>query len=120
MCIVALPQDADQTALPREGDPTALPDCPAHCLTSLQRRQLALDALAGQSISLLAEQRQVSRKFVYHQLNIAPHARGRAFAPVPDDKERVLFYLPAPRSWIGQLVKAGPPPRAHKKKLTPN
>src|SRR5436305_4531080 len=112
MCIVALPQDADQAALPREGDPTALPACPAHRLTSLQRRQLALDALAGQSISRLAEQHQVSRKFVYQQRDIAHAALERAFAPVPDDKERVLFYLPVTRSWIRQLVKAGPPSRA--------
>jgi hypothetical protein len=106
MCIVALPQHADQTALPQEGDPTALPDCPAHRLTSLQRRQLALDALAGQSISRLAEQHQVSRKFVYQQRDIAHAALERAFAPVPDDKERVLFYLPVTRSWIRQLVLA--------------
>src|SRR5256714_2425833 len=106
MCIVVLPQHADQTALPQDGDPTALPDCPAHRLTPLQRRQLALDALAGQSISLLAEQRQVSRKFVYQQLDIAHAALERAFAPVPDEKERVLFYLPVTRSWIRQLVLA--------------
>jgi predicted DNA-binding protein YlxM (UPF0122 family) len=84
MCIVALPQHADQTTLPQDGDLIALPDCPAHRLTSLQRRQLALDALAGQSISLLAEQCQVSRKFVYQQLDIAHDALERAFAPVPD------------------------------------
>src|SRR4051794_16724336 len=106
MCIIALPQDADQTTLPRDGDPTALPDCPAHHLAPLQRRQLALDALAGQSISQLAEQFQVSRKFVYQQLDIAHAALERAFAPVPDDKERVLFYLPVTRSWIRQLVLA--------------
>ena len=106
MCIVALPQHTDQTVLPQEGDQTAASDCPAHRLTPAQRRQLALDALAGQSISLLAEQRQVSRKFVYQQLDIAHDALERAFAPVPDEKERVLFYLPVTRSWIRQLVLA--------------
>src|ERR1700737_4346589 len=35
------------------------------------RQQLALDALAGQPITELARQQQVSRKFVYHQLHPA-------------------------------------------------
>src|SRR5690349_6564151 len=106
MCIVALPQNPDQTAPPEGGDQTASPDCPAHRLTPGQRHQLALDALAGQSISLLAEQHQVSRKFVYQQLDIAHDALQQAFAPVPDEKERVLFYLPVTRSWIRQFVLA--------------
>jgi hypothetical protein len=97
MCIVALPQHQDQTATP---------DCPAHLLTPSQRRQLALDALAGQPISDLAVQHQVSRKFVYQQLDIAQDALDQAFAAEPDDHEPVLFYLPVTRSWIRQFVLA--------------
>src|SRR2546421_10458572 len=97
MCLVVLPQHQDQTATP---------DCPAHLLTPSQRRQLALDALAGQPISELAQQHQVSRKFVYQQLDIAQDALDRAFAPEPDNHETVLFYLPVTRSWIRQFVLA--------------
>jgi hypothetical protein len=97
MCIVALPQDSDQTATP---------DCPAHLLTPQQRHQIALDALAGQPISSLAVQHQVSRKFVYQQLDLAHDALDQAFAAQPDDHEPVLFYLPVTRSWIRQFVLA--------------
>jgi hypothetical protein len=65
-----------------------------------------LHALAGQPIAHLAQQHQVSRKFVYQQLDIAHDALQRAFAPVPDDHEPVLFSLPVTRSWIRQLVLA--------------
>ena len=97
MCIVAVPHDSDQTATP---------DCPAHLLTPQQRQQIALDALAGQPISDLAVQHQVSRKFVYQQLAIAYDALDQAFAAEPDDHEAVLFYLPVTRSWIRQFVLA--------------
>jgi hypothetical protein len=106
MCIVALPQPTDQTVLSQDGEPLAPPDCPAHRLTPAQRRQLALDALAGQPISHLAEQHQVSRKFVYQQLDIALDALEQAFAPEPDNQEKVLFYLPITRSRLRQIVLA--------------
>jgi hypothetical protein len=97
MCIVALPQDSDQ---PGQAD------CPAHLLTAQQRRQLALDALAGQPISYLAAKYQVSRKFIYRLLHIAHDGLDQAFAPAPQEKEPVLFYLPVTRSWLRQLVLA--------------
>jgi hypothetical protein len=106
MCIVAQPQHTDQTVLPQDGEPITPSACPAHRLTPAQRRQLALDAFAGQPISFLAQQHQVSRKFVYQQLDIAHDALEQAFAPVPDETEKVLFYLPVTRSWIRQLVLA--------------
>jgi hypothetical protein len=73
-------------------------------LTAGQRLQLALGALAGQSISLLAERHQVSRKFVYQQLDRAHDALAQAFAPLPDEQQPVLFYLPVTRPWLRQLV----------------
>jgi hypothetical protein len=106
MCIVAPPPDPDQALRPPDPAATAPPDCPAHRLTPAQRRQIALDALAGQPISLLAQQHQVSRKFVYQQRQLAHDALDRAFAPGPDDPEQVLFYLPVTRSWIRQFVLA--------------
>jgi hypothetical protein len=106
MCIVALPQPTDQTGLSQHGESLAPPDCPAHRLTPAQRRQLALDALAGQPISQLAEQHQVSRKFVYQQLDIARAALEQAFAAAPADQDKVLFYLPVTRSLLCQIVLA--------------
>jgi hypothetical protein len=75
-------------------------------LTAPQRRQLALDALAGQPIAALARQHQVSRKFVYGQLDVAHGALEQAFAPAPEPPETVLFYLPVTKAWLRQLVLA--------------
>ena len=45
-----------------------LPRCAAKALDSCQRQELAVSALSGQqSVSKLAEQQKVSRKFVYTQ-----------------------------------------------------
>jgi len=97
MCILALPHNPDQTAPPYY---------PAHLLTLPQRRQLALDALAGQSISGLALQHQVSRKFVYQQLHLAHDAIDQAFTPPPQQPDPVLFSLPITKGWIRQFVLA--------------
>src|SRR5260370_39281066 len=106
MGTVAPPQPTDQPHLSQEGEPLAPPDCPAHRLTPAQRRQLALDALAGQPISFLADQYQVSRKFVYQQLQIAYDALDRAFTPLPDEQEPVLFTIAITRSRLCQIVLA--------------
>jgi hypothetical protein len=106
MCIVAAPQQTGQTVLPQDSDPTVATDCPARRLTPQQRRQLALHALAGQPISFLAQQHHVSRKFVYQQLDIALDAVEHAFSAKPDEKEKVLFYLPITKAWIRQFVLA--------------
>jgi hypothetical protein len=88
--------------LPRSTAPAS----PAHALSPKTRQQLALDALAGQPITLLALQYAVSRKFIYQQLRIAHAALDQAFAPTPHDQEPILFYLPVTRSWLRQLVLA--------------
>src|ERR1700735_769552 len=106
MCIVALPQPTDQTVLFQDEPALAPPACPAHQLTPTQRRQLALDALAGQPIAQLAELHQVSRKFIYQQLDIAHDALQQAFDPRADDQEKVLFYLPVSRARLCQIVLA--------------
>jgi hypothetical protein len=69
-----------------------------------QRRQLALDALAGHAVSGLAEEHQVSRKFVYQQLHRAHDALDLAFAPAPADAHPVLFTLPVTKDWLRQFV----------------
>jgi hypothetical protein len=77
---------------------------PARLLPPHARQQLALDALAGQPISLLAQTRQVSRKFVYQQLHQAHGALDQAFAPPADEPEQLLFWLPVTKPWLRQLA----------------
>ena len=80
--------------------------CAAHDLGPEQRQQIAVQALAGSvSMTELAEQNQVSRKFVYQQAVIAEQALRRAFDPPPKDAD-VLFYLPVTKAWLRQLVLA--------------
>jgi hypothetical protein len=88
--------------------PAAAQACPAtagaHRLLPPQRQQLAVDALAGYSVSALAQEHQVSRKFVYQQLHQAHEALDQAFAPAPADPDAVLFTLPVTKHWLRQFV----------------
>lgn len=89
---------------PPPSTPAPTPACPAHALSPHQRQSLALHALAAtQPISLLADALEVSRKFVYHQADIAQHALHQAFHPDPSD-HRVLFHLPVTKAWLHQLT----------------
>jgi hypothetical protein len=73
-------------------------------LAPAQRQRLAVDALAGtQPITRLAQDHDVSRKFVYQQAAKAQQALDQAFAPVRDD-QRVLFYLPVTKALLRQIV----------------
>jgi hypothetical protein len=83
--------------------PTGLPT-PAQRLPLPARQQLALDALAGQAITDLADQHHVSRKFVYQQLHQAHDALDQAFSPPPTDPPQLLFWLPVTKPWLRQLV----------------
>jgi hypothetical protein len=77
---------------------------PAQRLLPPQRQALAVQALAGaETVSELARQHQVSRKFLYQQIHTAEQALGQAFAP-PDPADDVLFSLPVTKHWIEQLV----------------
>jgi hypothetical protein len=82
--------------------------CPAKALTPAQRQRLALDALNGSTpIARLAQQHQVSRKFVYHQAHKAQHALEDTFTTEPPARhDRVLFYLPVTKAWVRQFVLA--------------
>ncbi len=80
--------------------------CPAKPLLPQQRQGLAIQVLAGtETVSQLARQHEVSRKFLYQQVHTAEKALSAAFAPSsrPDD---VLFYLPVTKAWLRQLVLA--------------
>lgn len=84
----------------------SLPPWPAQKLLPQERRDLAVQVLAGaQPVSDLAREHEVSRKFLYQQAHTAEEALSEAFAPSsrPDD---VLFYLPVTKTWLRQLVLA--------------
>ena len=68
--------------------------CPAKQLAPQQRQGLAIQVLAGtETVSELARQHEVSRKFLYQQVAPPRRLSAQPFAPSrrPDD---VLFYLP--------------------------
>jgi hypothetical protein len=79
---------------------------PAQRLLPPQRQDLAVQVLAGaETVSELARQHEVSRKFLYQQAHTAEQALSQAFAPTPKPDE-VLFYLPVTTYWLRQLVLA--------------
>jgi hypothetical protein len=83
--------------------------CPAKALGPELRQDLALEVLAGtESVTRLAQQHEVSRKFLYRQAAKAEEALQEAFASDEDEggneDGRVLFSLPVTKAWIEQLV----------------
>lgn len=68
------------------------------------RKDIGIQALSGTTpISHLAEQHQVSRKFVYQQSDKAQQALDEWFMPSQGDDD-VLFHLPVTKNWIFQLI----------------
>lgn len=105
VCHCSVPDSSPQpdTKVPH----TATPTHPAKAMTPAQRRQLALEALAGtETVSRLAGQHAVSRKFVYRQTTKAEEALDAAFSPADRDDQKVLFYLPVTKAWLRQLILA--------------
>lgn len=87
--------------------PAPTPSCGlAQALGPDQRQHLAVQALAhSRSLTALADEAQVSRKFVYQQVAKAEQALQDAFAPdSAAGAEAVLFQLPVTKSWLQQLV----------------
>jgi len=79
----------------------------AQLLGPQQRQALSLEALAGtQTITQLAQDYQVSRKFVYQQADKAEQALAEAFAPNCPADGPVLFYLPVTEAWLRRLILA--------------
>lgn len=82
----------------------SLPIWPAQRLLPTERRDLAVQVLAGaQPVAELAQQHEVSRKFLYQQADTARDALTHAFSPEPKDED-VLFRLPVTKAWLRQLV----------------
>src|ERR671933_314746 len=72
------------------------------------RKVLAIQALAGcETVSDLAAQHGVSRKFVYQQAHKATAALDDAFSPAVRDDE-VLFELAVTKTWLRQVIVALP------------
>jgi hypothetical protein len=70
-----------------------------------QRQDLALHALAGMdSIRGLAQQHEVSRKFVRQQATKAEDALQEAFSPEEPGEDQILFELPVTKAWLRQAV----------------
>jgi transposase-like protein len=93
-------------------DPVCLPatatadvSCPAKQLRPPQRQDLAIQVLAGaETVSDLAREHEVSRKFVYQQVDTAEQALNQAFTPPPTPADKVLFSLPVTKAWLRKLV----------------
>jgi hypothetical protein len=85
---------------------SSVPCWPAQRLLPEQRRDLAVQVLAGaQPVSDLAREHEVSRKFLYQQAHTAQAALTQTFDPEPKT-EKVLFHLPVTKAWLRQLVLA--------------
>jgi hypothetical protein len=83
----------------------AIPNgCPAKALPTDQRLHIGLQALAGtQTVTDLADEFDVSRKFVGQQRDRADRALDDAFAPQAA-QDRVLFHLPVTKHWLRQFT----------------
>src|SRR3954465_3907410 len=73
-------------------------------LPEIDRKNLAIQALAGsETVSDLAAQHGVSRKFVYQQAHKARTALDEAFSSATPDDE-VLFELAVTETWLRQVI----------------
>src|SRR5690606_37850266 len=76
----------------------------AHNLEPQTRQEIALAALAGTDrITGIANEHEVSRKFVYQQRDRAEAALERVFQP-SETSSAVLFHIPVTRAWLEQVV----------------
>ncbi len=75
-------------------------------LSPAVRQAIAIQALSkSQPISHIADELQVSRKFVYQQANQVQEVLSQSFAPSPNAPD-ILFHLPITKTWLFQLILA--------------
>lgn len=97
--------DSHLNASSSRRQPGRLACCPAEALGAKQRRDLALQILAGtNSARQLAQQHRVSRQFLARQAAHAEEALHAAFLPKGSAEEQVLFHLPVTKAWLEQLI----------------
>ena len=78
----------------------------AHTLDGQQRQQLALEGLARtEPLTKIAERNNVSRKFVYKQMDKAEIALQKEFDP-PSHNDEVLYWIPVTKKWLRSVVLA--------------
>jgi hypothetical protein len=84
------------------------PQSAAARLSPKERRELAVKVVARtEPVKALAEQNDVSRKFLYTQAKKAEEALEDAFDPTTKDPDsRVLFHIPVTKQWLLQVVLA--------------
>jgi hypothetical protein len=85
----------------------AIPNgCSAKSMPPSERQTLGVQALARQcTITSLADEYEVSRKFVYRQAATAQEALDEAFGKdTAGSPERVLCWLPVTKSWLRQAA----------------
>ncbi len=81
------------------------PSYPSQQMKALDKKSLALTMLKRQQpVIHLAQQNNVSRKFLYTQQKKATQAVDEAFTDEPSEDEKVMFYLPVTKSWLKQFV----------------
>ena len=77
----------------------------AASLSPTTRQHLALKVLSNSKpLSHIAEQHEVSRKFLYQQKEKATEALERAFTLPTSQEPEVLFHLPVTHAWLHQLI----------------
>ena len=70
------------------------------------RKDIGIQVLSqSETLTQLAQEHQVSRKFIYQQGHIAQQALDDSFAANEDEHE-VMFYLPVTQSCLFQLILA--------------
>jgi hypothetical protein len=84
----------------------AIPNgCSAKALGPSDRLNLGVQALAGErTVTDLAGEFDVSRKFVYQQAATARDALEEAFASPDVAEDQVLFHLPVTKAWLRQAT----------------
>ena len=79
--------------------------CAAKAITQDNRKHLALQVIKNkQTITEAAQKNNVSRKFIHQLKDTAIDAVDQSFEPKPENKEKVLFYLPIRKRWLMQFV----------------
>lgn len=83
---------------------TILTSCAAKSMSTADKKSLAIKAMTSeQTISAIANDHQVSRKFVSHQKEKILAVVNEAFNEKADD-DRVLYHLPVTKNWLKQCV----------------
>ena len=83
---------------------TILTPCSAKSMSNADKKSLAIKSVTGeQTISAIANDYQVSRKFVSNQKQKMLAAVSEAFSEKEDD-DKVLYQIPVTKNWLKQCI----------------